>query len=656
MALTGKFIADFESFFSACQKAEVSLRSFESGAGKVETSLNRMVDNFSGRKVIQDATLMVEAIERVGGTSKLTESELTRVGATAKEAADKMRAMGVDVPERLKQIAAGAKDTGEEVSTLTSLAKEAAAAFIAFFSIRAAANFVGDVIEQAGALKDLSAQTRINVRDIQILGGAMSEFGVDQETLARGLFRLSRQIAGGEDSVVDALHEMGLRLEDVAGLEGADLFLKIENGLASLKGNLRDTTAATLFGDRLGMAMAGASEGIQAAVDNARRLNTTMSEEAVDALDTYSEAIARAERNIAAMAANAIGPLAQGFNALNTAVDQGAGKWNVLWAVTKDWFESFSGGGTRHLATLLDELNQKTQQNIDQEKQAKTAHDSASEAILKAARAAEEYGPFLESAGNAAAWLAKQEEMATTAMKTHWDGVGEVIERVLGVTALRAATTWIDAINAMGGSVAQLTSVELANLQQAMFDGLDALARSGNATSSQANAFLEMAIQAGNAAAALRPVVTVTEDLAKAQYDYALAIDNQLAAQAAANQATSEMTAVSGAAKDSVLSLGSAASTAAQGFFQMSEGLYAAIRAAQSADELNKIVPAWGRIQQGSIGNPFPGPPPGIRPFAGGGPSVNVTNNITQPLGTPDQIARAVNDAVSQALRNRGQS
>jgi hypothetical protein len=45
MALTGKFLADFESFYSACAKAEGSLRSFDSGAGKVETSLNKVSDS-----------------------------------------------------------------------------------------------------------------------------------------------------------------------------------------------------------------------------------------------------------------------------------------------------------------------------------------------------------------------------------------------------------------------------------------------------------------------------------------------------------------------------------------------------------------------------------------------------------------------------------
>src|SRR6187402_3493577 len=98
MAVTAKFSADFSDFQSAVSKAEVSLRGFESGAGKVETSLNKMANSLSGTKLIQDAALMAQAVEKIGGASKLTENELARVSAQATEAANKLRALGQDVP------------------------------------------------------------------------------------------------------------------------------------------------------------------------------------------------------------------------------------------------------------------------------------------------------------------------------------------------------------------------------------------------------------------------------------------------------------------------------------------------------------------------------------------------------------------------------
>src|SRR4051812_48586747 len=110
MALSASFRADFTSFVEQCQKAEVELRSFETGAGKVEKALNRMTDGFSGRKLIQEATLMATAIEKAGGVSTLTANELQSVGARANEAAAKMKALGLDVPQGIQKIADASKN------------------------------------------------------------------------------------------------------------------------------------------------------------------------------------------------------------------------------------------------------------------------------------------------------------------------------------------------------------------------------------------------------------------------------------------------------------------------------------------------------------------------------------------------------------------
>lgn len=109
-ALTGTFAADFSPFYEACDRAVVKLTGFEGGAAKVEKSLNRMADSFSGTKLIQDATLMAEAVERIGGASQLTYSELQRVGAKAQEAAEKIRALGGEVPANIQHLADASKN------------------------------------------------------------------------------------------------------------------------------------------------------------------------------------------------------------------------------------------------------------------------------------------------------------------------------------------------------------------------------------------------------------------------------------------------------------------------------------------------------------------------------------------------------------------
>src|SRR5262245_54365477 len=105
MALTGKLVADFASFYDAVNQAQVELKSFQGDANKVGDALTRMANSFSGKKIIQDATLMVQAVEKIGGVSKLTERELQRLASTAQEAVAKMRALGIDVPQKMLDLA-----------------------------------------------------------------------------------------------------------------------------------------------------------------------------------------------------------------------------------------------------------------------------------------------------------------------------------------------------------------------------------------------------------------------------------------------------------------------------------------------------------------------------------------------------------------------
>jgi len=137
---TARFLADFESFYTAVDQSVHKIRDFEENAHKVETSLNRMVDSFSGTKVIQDATLMAEAVERVGGTSKLTESELARVAAKAEEAAAKMRALGMEVPASITTLTKSVGDVSGGLQRVTTTADSATGGFRQFTTTTGTAN------------------------------------------------------------------------------------------------------------------------------------------------------------------------------------------------------------------------------------------------------------------------------------------------------------------------------------------------------------------------------------------------------------------------------------------------------------------------------------------------------------------------------------
>jgi hypothetical protein len=120
MAIQATFVADFSSFYEAVQRADVELREFQNNAEKVAGSLKNLTDKFSGRRLIEDATLMAKAIENVGGVSSLTANELAKASAKAAEAAEKMRALGIAVPPALEQLAAAAQHASTSTESLTS--------------------------------------------------------------------------------------------------------------------------------------------------------------------------------------------------------------------------------------------------------------------------------------------------------------------------------------------------------------------------------------------------------------------------------------------------------------------------------------------------------------------------------------------------------
>ena len=194
MALTATFQSDFSSFFTAVETAQVKLRSFESGASKVEGSLNRMVDSFSGRKIISEATLMAEAIERAGGTSSLTARELQNAGAKAAEAAEKMKALGMQVSPQIDALAASVRRVE---APLTSMS-------VALGTIAANA-----AMRAAGAIKDYGVEAMLTSARVESLGsvarfmGAQSGFTAGEiDALSASLVRQGITTGQAYDTVI----------------------------------------------------------------------------------------------------------------------------------------------------------------------------------------------------------------------------------------------------------------------------------------------------------------------------------------------------------------------------------------------------------------------------------------------------------------------
>jgi hypothetical protein len=272
MPLTGKFEADFESFYDAVQKANVALSGFEGNTRKVESQLDQMVESFSGRKIIQDAALMTQAVERIGGTAKLTESELKRVGATVSEGMAKMRLMGETVPPGMLKIAdaTGEVNTGvlalmENVPVVGQLLGAWSLANLATGLF----NFAAGAIEAADNIVTLSQATGVATDDLQRMAYVGEGFNISLEEMGRGVGEFSTRLAKGDASAVGAVHSLGLSVESLMAMGPTEAFLQFAEAAGQVEDPMsKSALVSEAFGDKLGRVLLPALRDLRTEMAN----------------------------------------------------------------------------------------------------------------------------------------------------------------------------------------------------------------------------------------------------------------------------------------------------------------------------------------------------------------------------------------------------
>src|SRR4030095_13529756 len=172
---------------------------------------------------IQDANLMVEAVERIGGASKLTETELARVSAKAAEAAEKMRALGLQVPAGLEKYAGAAKTAADQTGKLegatTGLGGAAGLTSRAFgglatqmagvFTVGAGLNLVKGAADLADEIQKVQAQTGMTAEEVQRLQVIAGDTSVSFGALVSTAQNLQAALGRGDTGVTGALRELG---------------------------------------------------------------------------------------------------------------------------------------------------------------------------------------------------------------------------------------------------------------------------------------------------------------------------------------------------------------------------------------------------------------------------------------------------------------
>jgi len=498
------FDANFDKFTAAVNGAEAQLRSFTTDADKVASSLGKMTDSFSGQKVVQQALLMTEAIERVGGAGTLTDKELQKIAPTIQEAIEKMKKLGQEVPANLQKLGDETKNVNSAMSGLGKLAGELAGPLLALFSVQTVIQFGKDVLAAGDAIQKMADQTGLLTDEVQALQYISGQSGSSVEALVSAAQDLQLKIGAGDAGVSGAIRRLNINLADFQQLGTYDQMIALSEGLQHVSTEAeRDAIAADLFGKKWKEILPAMKSDMKALGEEAPK----MSKEAVAALDAIGDSMTGAYQ-----AAIALG----GEGVLHVT--------NFLKAI----YDFQSRFDLSHLGSSVTEM-------IGPLEAAKAAVDSmqppkatiegfqtlkltAGElaAIIKqsddeqAARVAQQ-----KADSDAKIQMKKDEEKAArdlaAAERAYWDGVAAIMEKATGAAAIDAASKWNDALKLLEGDLTHFSNTDLRAMYDALQAGVSAMIANGTAASDLGVELHALMLKAQEAAAGIRATATASD-------------------------------------------------------------------------------------------------------------------------------------------------
>jgi hypothetical protein len=381
----------------------------------VEKSLSRMTDSFSGRRVIQEATLTAKAIDDIGGVSKLTENVLKRVSSQAQEAAAKLKAMGMDVPPGIQKIADATKDTSSAFDKFKGALGSVNGLLGAFgvgLSVSAVVGFGKALLDDADALVKMSDKTGISIQGLQRLQVAGDDAGNTIEEMSSAINQMQNRLVGGDASATGALQKLGMSFADIKNLSPDQQFMAISDALRGVEDPAQQVAIAM---DLFGKSGASVLPTLKRGFDDVRDAAVGMSEDTAQALDKMGDdfqAFYRTSKGVAAgvvvelyrIVQDGLNPLTYGFNSAKREVES--------------WDKALAG------AT---EAVGKTAPNL------RAAFGAEVQTEFKASESA------LKAFDREMAESTRQHEMAASAAKRHKDELAQLRARIAEINMAAAA-------------------------------------------------------------------------------------------------------------------------------------------------------------------------------------------------------------------------
>ena len=187
--------------------------------------------------------------------------------------------------------------------------------------VRGIARAAKSLVDFGSKISDLSAQTGVGVERLEQFNDAALNAGSSSEKMAKALVSLKDaqgEVLDGDKLMTDAFANLGLSIDEVAGMETDQLFIAVSKALTESGNGAKELSATfDILGKRNAMELTEAMNEVAGGIDNVNSAGKSLSEEQAQRLDVIADKWERTKKSIMSSAA---GILAGMFGA-NESVD-----------------------------------------------------------------------------------------------------------------------------------------------------------------------------------------------------------------------------------------------------------------------------------------------------------------------------------------------
>lgn len=308
-------------FDTAFERSTGKVDAFDTTTKAAKRSIDRLVGDFRGDKVVAEATKMAAAIEKVGGVSKLTDAELGRVNRTLDAAAAKYRALGQDVPPQIANLRAeiaaldrtsGAASSGGGGLTKMQGVVGTLGKLLPALTVAGAVTGVlalgGAALESADKFVTFSERAGVSIETAQRWDYVAKQTSTSLETFAAATTKLGINISTGTEKARGAISELGLSYAQLRQMAPEEQFNTVVAALEDVDSvTERNRLGTALFGNQFTEIAVAIQEGY---TDIAKQA-TVAGDDQVRAAEAAGDALEKLKGKIAAGSLNIFGRLAQ---------------------------------------------------------------------------------------------------------------------------------------------------------------------------------------------------------------------------------------------------------------------------------------------------------------------------------------------------------